>query len=80
MRDPLLTYISPCRPNFVYSVETFDTIPNIFGALLDTIHMERVNLPRVLIYCQNTRTVQAYIRSLRKGWVYTLLNPLMLLI
>ena len=28
MQDPIFTYISPCRPIIVYSVETFDTIPN----------------------------------------------------
>ena len=67
MRDPLLTYISPCRPNIIYSVENFDTLPNTFGPILETIKIERSNLPRILIYCRKHRDCSNLYSFFKKG-------------
>ena len=67
MQDPIFTYISPCHLNIVYSVETFDTIPNTFGPLLETIKMERFYLPRVLIYCRKYQDCSSLYSFFKKG-------------
>ena len=67
MQDPIFTYISPCRPNIVNSVETFDTIPNPFGPLLETIKMEKFYLPWVLIYCRKYQDCSSLYSFFKKG-------------
>ena len=52
MIDPVVTYVSPCKPNIVYRLDKFDNIKNTFEPLLERIKKERCTLPRVIIYCR----------------------------
>ena len=52
MRSPICTYLSPCKSNIVYKLETFHSIEVNFTALLNLICEERANTPRTVIYCR----------------------------
>ena len=52
MRNPLLTYRSPCKENLVYSVLFCNCIEDSFTPLLKSLLENRLNTPRTLVYCR----------------------------
>lgn len=67
MRNPILTYVSPCHPNIVYFVETFESIANTFQHLLDLVRKERECLPCVLIYCRRYQDCSNLYKFFKRG-------------
>ena len=52
MRNPLLTYMSPCKDNLFYDLQSFNCIEDSFTPLLKSLIENRLNTPRTLIYCR----------------------------
>ena len=52
MRNPLLTYMSPCKENLFYGLQSFKCIEDSFTPLLNSLIKNRLNTPRTLIYCR----------------------------
>ena len=52
MVTPTVIAVSPCKKNLVYAVSHYTSIEITFKPLLVLLQKERVNMPRVIIYCQ----------------------------
>ena len=44
--------LSPCKPNIMYAVSSFKSIPTTFDPLLVRLNRERSSFPRMIIYCR----------------------------
>ena len=67
IHQPLLTYISPNRPNIHYVVKPFESIPSTFASLLETLQTELCVLPRVIIYCRKYKDCSDLYKFFKKG-------------
>ena len=52
MESPSIVAVSPCKPNIMYMVKSYDSIEEAFGTILKGIKKQRGNFPRTIIYCQ----------------------------
>ena len=52
MKSPSIVAVSPCKPNIMYMVKSYDSIEEAFGTILKGIKKQRGNFPRTIIYCQ----------------------------
>ena len=75
MRNPILTYVSPCKPNIVYKLDSFDNIQDTFKPLLNLIKNEKVNLPRVIIYCRRYEDCASLYSYFKSGLGINFLKP-----
>ena len=67
MRSPIITYLSPCRSNILYSIRSFESIPETFGPILKAIEVQRVGLPRVIIYCRRYQDCASLYAFFKRG-------------
>ncbi len=51
MRTPITVAMSPNKPNLMYSVSSFSTIPETFKPILSRLKQEKTQMPRIIIYC-----------------------------
>ncbi len=51
MRTPITVAMSPNKPNLMYSVSSFSTIPETFKLILSRLKQEKTQMPRIIIYC-----------------------------
>ena len=75
MRRPMLTYLSPCKPNIVYSVQTFDSISQTFEPLLKSVKEKRTLLPRVIIYCRKYLDCSNLYSFFKRGLAHEFTEP-----
>ena len=52
LRDPFVLTINPCKANLLYAVGQLKSIEDTFTPLLERLKKEKINMPRVLIYCR----------------------------
>ena len=76
MRNPIITYLSACCSNIVYSVQPFKFISETFGPLLKAIEVMRVGLPHVILL-KVSRLCQFYMHFFKCGLGCFLLNHVM---
>ena len=75
IQKPHLIYISPCRANIVLSVEMFQDITSTFTPLLEKFLLNRVSLPRVIIYCCTYQEYSSLYEFFVKGMKSKLTEP-----
>ena len=51
MKSSSIVAVSPCKPNIMYMVKSYDSIEEAFGTILKGIK-KRGNFPCTIIYCQ----------------------------
>ena len=52
MKKEVVVSLSPCKPNIMYAVSSFESIPATFHPLLVQLNRERASFPRMIIYCR----------------------------
>jgi len=52
MHNHISVAVSPCRTNIMYAVSTFSTVKETFQTLLLRLKEERLDMPRIIIYCR----------------------------
>ena len=75
MRKPKLIYVSPCKSNIIYSMSTFESYESTFGPLLSCIQREKMNLPRVIIYCHHYQKCSSLYIYFRNGLGHDFTEP-----
>ena len=52
MKNEVVVSLSPCMPNIMYAVSSFESIEVTFHPLLVRLSRERASFPRMIIYCR----------------------------
>ena len=52
MQDELVVSVNPCKSNIMYAIGSFSTISNTFRPIVTAIRRQRLDLPRIIIYCR----------------------------
>lgn len=57
MTNPLEVLRSPCKPNTMYAVVPFTRIAEVFYPVVEILHLQRFELPRMIIYCRQFQKI-----------------------
>lgn len=67
MRDPHIVSVSPCKDNIVYGVTEFKSITETFTPILERLLSDRINTPRIIIFCERIVLCSALYDFFRSG-------------
>ena len=65
--DPLIISISPCKPNIIYAMSKFTSLPDTFHPLLRELQKKRTSFPRTIVYCRTHEHCSKLYRLFRSG-------------
>ena len=65
--DPLVFSICPCKPNIVYPMSSFISLPDMFDPLLHELKMKRTSFPRKIVNCRTLEQCSILYRLFRTG-------------
>ena len=72
--NPLVIAVSSCKPNIIFGVSHFISIPITFAGVLDELCNKLTAMPRMIVNCRRYETVATFIIILRKDWENISLN------
>ena len=65
--DPLVISVCPCKPNIVYAMSSFISLPDTFDPLLHELRKKRTSFPRTIVYCRTLEQCSKLYRLFRTG-------------
>ena len=65
--DPLVISVCPCKPNIVYTMSSFISLPDTFDPLLHELRNKRTSFPRTIVYCRTLEQCSKLYRLFRTG-------------
>ncbi|SMN01812.1 ATP-dependent DNA helicase RecS (RecQ family) [uncultured Candidatus Thioglobus sp.] len=67
MKDPHVISVSPCKDNIVYGVADFKSITETFTPVLERLLLDRINAPRIIIFCERIMLCSTLYEFFRSG-------------
>ncbi len=75
MQNHITVAVSPCKTNIMYVVSMFSTIQDTFQPLLSRLREERINMPRIIIYCRRHEEAADLYLFFRDGLGHVFTEP-----
>ena len=63
LTDPLVISVCPCKPNIVYAMSSFISLPDTFDPLLHELKKKRTSFPRTIVYCEQCSKLYQLFRT-----------------
>lgn len=67
MKDPHIISVSPSKDNMVYKVTEFKSIIETFTPILERLLLERINAPKIIIFCDKIEVCAALYDFFKSG-------------